>query len=80
MWRVNGSRDALGGVVITSRSSLSGGYNYSELTIGGVMIGHSGHYECLAVDGKRKGEFDGDGRYIVSSPRAYLHVICRSIL
>ena len=67
VWRKNGTH--------TQRTDKGG---YSELVLAPVMPHHAGYYECLAVDGKRK-KFDplGDGRYVTSSPRAYLDVVCK---
>ena len=66
VWRKNGTHTEL---------VERGGYSILELAP--VTAEHAGYYECLAVDGKERGEKFGEGRYITSSPRAYLDVVCK---
>jgi hypothetical protein len=73
VWRKNGTEvlDA----IKTTKSDADRGYKYTEYLLSPVMPHHTGYYECLAVDGKMKGVFVGEGKHVISSPRAYVHVV-----
>ena len=70
IWRQNGT-------LTLKTSDIDGSYTYSELLLSPVMPHHTGYYECLAVDGKKKFDHTGEGKHITSSPQAYLHVVCK---
>ena len=78
VWRQNGSQLSVEDSSLTLNTvELLGGY--SELVLDPVQPQHAGYYECLAVDGKKKGgeEKFGEGRYVTASPRAYIDIICK---
>ena len=60
-----------------TKDDIRRGYLVSELVIEDASEGDEGYYECIAVDGKRKGEKKGPGNHVVSSPRAYVQVVCK---
>ena len=75
VWRKNGTEVL--DTIRTTDSDADRGYKYTEYLLSPVMPHHTGYYECLAVDGKTKRDFFGEGKYITSSPRAYVHVVCK---
>ena len=75
VWRKNGTEVL--DTIRTTDSDADRGYKYTEYLLSPVMPHHTGYYECLAVDGKMKKDFLGEGKYITSSPRAYIHIVCK---
>ena len=60
-----------------TKENIARGFLVSQLVIDSVTEGGEGYYECIAVDGKKKGDKVGEGRHIISSPRAYVQVVCK---
>jgi hypothetical protein len=58
-----------------TKENIARGFLVSQLVIDSVTEGDEGYYECIAVDGKKKGDKVGEGRHIISSPRAYVQVV-----
>ena len=77
VWRLNGTHNFK--PVEPTESDIRRGYLHTELVVESIEAQDAGYYECLAVDGKKRKKENqkaGEGRYIASSPRAYLQVVC----
>ena len=75
VWRKNGTHTL--DTIRTTERDIDRGFSYTELLLSPAMPHHTGYYECLTVDGKTRKDFVGEGMYVTSSPRAYLHVVCK---
>ena len=77
-WRRNGV--TMGTPTQADKSDIERGSLYSEVVIDSASVDDAGWYECIAVDGKRKGEWVGEGNHIISSPRAHIQVVRKLLL
>jgi hypothetical protein len=74
VWRFNGTTIRQPAAA-PKENDKARGYFSSELVIESASEADSGFYECVAVDGKRRRDWTGNGSHIISSPRADVQVV-----
>ena len=66
-----------------TKEDIAQGYLFSKLVLGPLTTGHTGFYECLAVDGMVRLDYLAErqvGQYVMSSPRAHMQVLSKLIV